>query len=173
MSIALATLAASAADPEETVTCHGSVQIAGRRFHCWKRGGHGRMDMKGAIRESCDVYFYEMAQRIGIEGIHDMNARLGLGVRYDLPLSAVAQGINPSRAWKPRERGEEWLVGDTINASIGQGFSLATPMQLATITARLASGRAILPRLVMAVDGVRYAPDPTEDLRITAPNKTV
>jgi penicillin-binding protein 2 len=152
MSLAMAA-AEAGTDPAETVWCGGSTEIAGRRFHCWKRGGHGRMNMTGALRESCDVFFYEMAQRVGIDGLHAMNARLGLGERLDLPLSAVSAGLNPSRAWKAAERGEDWLVGDTINASIGQGFMLATPMQLAVMTARLASGRAVLPRLLRSVAG--------------------
>ena len=153
MSNALAALETGVMDPEETVTCNGFVEISGRRFHCWKRGGHGRVNMVGALRESCDVYFYEVAQRIGIDGIFAMNDRLGLGQKYDLPLSGMVHGMNPSRAWKQQRYGEEWLIGDTINASIGQGFTLASPIQLATMTARLASGTAVLPRLVRSVGG--------------------
>lgn len=148
MSNALAALETGLMDPEETVACNGYVEISGRRFHCWKRGGHGRVNMVGALRESCDVYFYEVAQRIGIDGIFAMNDRLGLGQKYDLPLSGMAHGNNPSRAWKQERYAEDWLIGDTINASIGQGFTLASPIQLATMTARLASGTAVLPRLV-------------------------
>ncbi len=157
MSNALAALETGLMDPEETVTCNGYIEISGRRFHCWKKGGHGRVNMIGALRESCDVYFYEVAQRIGIDGIFAMNDRLGLGQKYDLPLSGMVHGSNPSRAWKQAKYGEEWLIGDTINASIGQGFTLASPIQLATMTARLASGTAVLPRLVRPVGGT--APD--------------
>ena len=148
MANALAALEAGLMDPDETVRCGGYIEISGRRFHCWKRGGHGRIDMTGALRESCDVYFYEVAQRIGIDAMFAMNDRLGLGRKYDLPLSGLAHGNNPSRAWKRERFGEDWLIGDTINASIGQGFTLASPIQLATMTARIASGRAVLPRLV-------------------------
>jgi penicillin-binding protein 2 len=140
-------------DPAETVACNGYVEISGRRFHCWKRGGHGRVDMVGALRESCDVYFYEVAQRIGIDGIFAMNDRLGLGQKYDLPLSGMARGNNPSRDWKQKKYGQDWLIGDTINASIGQGFTLASPIQLATMVARLASGTAVLPRMVRPISG--------------------
>jgi penicillin-binding protein 2 len=153
MSNALAALETGVMDPEETVLCNGFVEISGRRFHCWKRGGHGRMNMVGALRESCDVYFYEVAQRIGIDGIFAMNDRLGLGQKYDLPLSGMAHGNNPSRNWKQERYGEDWLIGDTINASIGQGFTLASPIQLATMVARLASGTAVLPRLVRPFGG--------------------
>lgn len=153
MSNALAALETGLMGPEETVTCNGYVEISGRRFHCWKKGGHGRVNMVGALRESCDVYFYEVAQRIGIDGIFAMNDRLGLGQKYDLPLSGISRGNNPSRAWKQQKEGKEWLIGDTINASIGQGYTLASPIQLATMTARLASGSAVLPRLVRPFGG--------------------
>lgn len=158
MSNALAALETGVMDPEEIVTCNGFIEISGRRFHCWKRNGHGRINMTGALRESCDVYFYEVAQRIGIDGIFAMNQRLGLGQKYDLPLSGMADGNNPSREWKQQRYGESWLIGDTINASIGQGYTLATPIQLATMTARLASGTAVLPRLVRS--GGAQTPDP-------------
>ncbi|MDO9641175.1 MAG: penicillin-binding protein 2 [Pseudotabrizicola sp.] len=153
MSNALAALESGVMEPAETVTCNGYVEISGRRFHCWKRGGHGRVDMVGALRESCDVYFYEVAQRIGIDGIFAMNDRLGLGQKYDLPLSGIAHGNNPSREWKQKKYGQDWLIGDTINASIGQGFTLASPIQLATMAARLASGTAVLPRMVRSISG--------------------
>ena len=153
MSNALAALESGVMDPAETVTCNGYVEISGRRFHCWKSGGHGRVDMVGALRQSCDVYFYEVAQRIGIDGIFAMNDRLGLGQKYDLPLSGMVHGNNPSRAWKQERYGQDWLIGDTINASIGQGFTLTSPIQLATMTARLASGTEVLPRLVRPLGG--------------------
>jgi penicillin-binding protein 2 len=151
MSNALAALESGVMDPEETVQCNGFIEISGRRFHCWKKNGHGRINMVGALRESCDVYFYEVAQRIGIDGIFAMNDRLGLGQKYDLPFAGIAHGNNPTREWKQKTYGQEWLIGDTINASIGQGFTLATPIQLATMTARLATGTAVLPRLIRSV----------------------
>lgn len=148
MVTALAALDAGVTNGEERVFCPGHMDVSGTRFHCWKRGGHGRVGLVSALAESCDVYFYEMAQRCGIDTINAMSERLGLGVRYDLPLSSVAGGLNPSREWKRRVRDAEWRVGDTVNASIGQGYVLATPLQLAVMTARLASNRAVLPRLV-------------------------
>lgn len=164
MSNALAALQSGVMDPAETVTCRGYIEISGRRFHCWKRGGHGRVNMVDALRESCDVYFYEVAQRIGIDGIYAMNDRLGLGRKFDLPLSGIAHGNNPSRDWKQRRYGEEWLIGDTINASIGQGFSLASPIQLATMTARLASGRELVPRMVRTAGGADAGTPPAPPL---------
>jgi penicillin-binding protein 2 len=168
MSNALAALETGVMEPEETVLCNGYIEISGRRFHCWKRGGHGRMNMVGALRESCDVYFYEVAQRIGIDGIFAMNDRLGLGQKYDLPLSGMAHGNNPSRAWKQERYGEDWLIGDTINASIGQGFTLASPIQLATMAARLASGTAVLPRLVRPFGGAAPESAPPASLGLSS-----
>ena len=148
MSLALAALEAGKVVPEDSVNCPGFVEIAGRKFHCWKRGGHGRVNLQGALRESCDVFFYEMAQRVGIDGLNAMNTRLGLGVKPDLPLSGITAGLNPSRDWKLKKQGAEWRIGDTINASIGQGFVQASPMQLAVMVARIASGRQVVPRMI-------------------------
>lgn len=154
MVTALAALEAGAIVPEERVFCPGHMDVSGRRFHCWKGGGHGRVNLVSALSESCDVYFYDICQRIGIERINDMARRLGLGQRYDIPMSSVAEGLNPTREWKQARRGEAWLVGDTINASIGQGFVLTTPLQLAVMTARLATGRALVPHLTRAIGGI-------------------
>jgi len=154
MVVALAALEAGLVSAETTFSCRGFLEVSGRRFHCWSRGGHGRVDLQKSLVESCDVYYYELAQRVGIDGISAMAHRLGLGERYDLPLSAVAEGLIPTRSWKRERRGEEWLVGDSLNAAIGQGFVLSTPLQLAVMSARLATGRAVLPRLVKSIDGV-------------------
>ncbi|MGY6633320.1 MAG: penicillin-binding protein 2 [Alkalilacustris sp.] len=168
MVVALAALEAGVTVPEERVFCPGHMDVSGRRFHCWKRGGHGRVSMVSALSESCDVYFYEMGQRLGIERINAMATRLGLGVRHDLPMSSVAAGLNPTREWKRDRRGEAWQVGDTINASIGQGFVLSSPLQLAVMTARLATGRAVAPRLVRAVAGAETPVAETTGLGLEA-----
>lgn len=154
MVVALAALEAGLIDPSDTVFCGGSLQLGNRRFHCWKRGGHGHMDMVQSIAQSCDVYYYDLAQRVGIDAISAMAERLGCGVRHDVPLSGVATGIAPTMDWKLSNRGEPWVMGDTLNASIGQGFVLNSPLQLAVMTARLASGLNLNPRLIRSVDGV-------------------
>lgn len=153
MVAALAALEEGLIDTEETVRCNGFTEVGGRRFHCWKRGGHGNVNMHESLQQSCDVYYYDLAQRVGIEKITEMARRLGLGERYDLPLSAVARGLAPTKAWKRETKGAEWVVGDTLNAAIGQGFVLASPMQLAVMCARLATGKSILPRLIRSVNG--------------------
>ncbi|WP_164876032.1 penicillin-binding protein 2 [Falsirhodobacter deserti] len=153
MVTALAALEAGVIDAETRVYCPGYYEVAGRRFHCWSRGGHGHLALDEALGRSCDVYFYDVSQRVGIDKIADMGRRLGLGQRHDLPMSAIVEGVMPDKAWKAASYGQEWRVGDTINASIGQGYVLTSPLQLAVMTARLASGRAVAPRLVKAIGG--------------------
>ncbi len=151
---ALAALKAGQLKLNETIRCPGYIEVSGRRFHCWKGSGHGALNLQGALEQSCDVFFYTVAQRCGIDAIHDMAQTMGVGVRPDLPMSAVSEGVAPDRAWKKKVRKQDWLIGDTINAAIGQGFVLASPIQLALMTARLASGKAVLPRLIKSVNGV-------------------
>jgi len=153
MVTALAAMEAGLIGPEETVWCPGHLDVSGRRFHCWKRGGHGHMNLEQSLRESCDVYYYDLALKVGIDKIAEMGRRLGLAEAHDVPMSAVSDGLMPDRDWKLRNRGEDWVVGDTANASIGQGFVLSSPLQLAVMTARLATGRNVSPRLVHRVDG--------------------
>jgi penicillin-binding protein 2 len=151
---AMAALEDDLLDPEDTVYCRGYLDISGRRFHCWKRSGHGAMDMQNAIKQSCDVYFYELGMKTGIDRISAMSNKFGLGIRHDLPMSAVAKGLTPTREWKERAHGRSWLIGDTVNASIGQGYVLSSPLQQAIMTARLATGRNVTPRLIKSIDGV-------------------
>ena len=164
MVTALAALEDDKADLGETVYCPGHMEVSGRRFHCWKRAGHGNVDLHRALRESCDVYFYEMALRTGVEKISEMARRLGLGVQHDLPLTSVAAGLMPTKEWKLANRGQEWVIGDSVNASIGQGFVLASPLQLAVMTARLATNRNVTPRLIKSIDGVEQPTGRGEDL---------
>ena len=154
MVTALAALEEGVIDTNESIKCYGYVEVHKRRFHCWKRGGHGPVDLVKSLRESCDIYYYDIAQRVGIEKIAEMARKLGLGERHDLPLSAIAQGLIPTKAWKREARGADWVIGDSLNAGIGQGFVLASPLQLTVMTARLATGQAIHPRLVRSVNGV-------------------
>jgi penicillin-binding protein 2 len=167
MVVALAALEAGVIRPGDTVSCGGYTQLGSRRFHCWKRGGHGRVDLRRSLAQSCDVYYYELARRVGPDGISAMARRLGLGVRHDLPIPAVTEGLMPDRAWKPANRDSPWTSGDSFNYGIGQGFTLASPMQLALMTARIASGTDVAPRLVKAVGGVETPIRPPVDLRIT------
>ena len=154
---ALAALADGQIDTDTTVSCPGYLDFGGRKFHCWKSGGHGKVDLARALAESCDVFFYDVAQKVGIEKISEMGKTMGLGQRHDLPMSAITEGILPTKEWKQARFNQDWRIGDTINASIGQGYVLASPLQLAVMTARVATGRMVVPRLVKAVDGVEVA----------------
>lgn len=151
----MAGLEAGVIDAGSRFFCPGYTELGGRRFHCWRRGGHGTVDAVKSLEESCDVYYYELAQRVGIDRIAIMARKLGLGVRHDLPMSAVADGIAPDRDWKMSRYGQAWQIGDSLNASIGQGYVLASPLQLAVMTARIASGREVKPQLIRSIDGVR------------------
>jgi penicillin-binding protein 2 len=157
MVTALASLSAGVVDAEETVYCGGSTEVSGTRFHCWRGSGHGNVNLHESLKQSCDCYYYELAQRVGIDLIAEMARKLGLGEKYDIPMSAIAAGLAPDKAWKLETRGEDWRIGDTVNASIGQGYVLASPLQLAVMTGRLATGRALTPRLVRTIDGVEQA----------------
>ena len=136
-------------DPDETVNCNGGLQVGNRRFRCWKRGGHGRVDMAKGIYQSCDVYFYYFAQKIGINPIALMANRLGLGQKYSLPVASQFYGTVPDPAWLRKKYDREWQAYDTVNTTIGQGYMLVNPTQLAVMAARIATGKKIVPRLIM------------------------
>ena len=154
MTMALAALEAGLVSPGDGVGCPGFTWLGNRRFHCWKRGGHGRVDLRRSLSQSCDCYYYEMGRRLGPDRISAMAHKLGLGVAHDLPLPGVSVGNMPDAAWKEAKRGEKWTTGDSFNYGIGQGFTLASPLQLAVYTSRIASGVALKPRLLRKVGGV-------------------
>lgn len=150
MAVMLAALESNLIDPTKTVFCSGKMRLGNRTFHCWKREGHGQMDMRDALKHSCDSYFYEISQIIGIDAIANVARRLGLGESYDISIGGAISGIVPDGPWKRERLGTGWRMGDTLNASIGQGFVLATPLQLAIMTARLANTiDAVVPQLVI------------------------
>ena len=150
---ALAAVEAKLIEPKDSFSCEGKIEVSNRFFHCWKKGGHGKMNLTKSLSESCDVYFYELALKVGIERINKMATKLGLGIKHDIPMSAITKGLVPSRDWKLKNREQEWLVGDTVNASIGQGYVLSSPLQLAVMAARLASGKNVKPILTKSING--------------------
>jgi penicillin-binding protein 2 len=154
MVTALAALEAGAITTSTTVYCPGHYEVGGRKFHCWRSSGHGKVSLDRALGESCDVFFYDIAMKVGIDKIAEMGRRLGLGERHDLPMSAITDGLMPNKAWKQERYKKDWVIGDTVNASIGQGYVLSSPLQLAVMTSRIASGRAVSPRLIHSIDGV-------------------
>ncbi|MEP3330783.1 penicillin-binding protein 2 [Sedimentitalea sp.] len=170
MITAMAALEEGLVSPGETVWCPGHLEVSGRRFHCWKRGGHGHVDLNTSLMRSCDVYYYDVAIKVGIDKISAMAKRFGLGVRHDIPMSAVAEGLAPNRAWKERVHNDAWRIGDTANSSIGQGFMLASPLQLAVMSARLATGREVTPRLVKKINGIEQPSGAGESLGMNENN---
>lgn len=166
MVVALAALEAGVIKPENTVYCPGHMSLGNARFHCWKRGGHGAMNLVQAIAQSCDVYFYEIAKRVGVDRIAEMSHRFGLGKPVDVGLPHERAGLIPTVAWKRATLDQPWHKGETLVVGIGQGYALATPLQLATMTARLASGLAVKPvltRHVMDENG-NLVPRPAPEL---------
>ncbi|MBA99150.1 MAG: penicillin-binding protein 2 [Sulfitobacter sp.] len=170
MMVALAALEAGIAGPDDTTYCPGFLEVGGRRFHCWKRAGHGWVDLETSLEQSCDVYYYDLALKVGIEKISAMANRFGLGIKHDLPLSSVAAGLAPTKQWKQSARGADWVIGDTVNASIGQGFTLSSPLQLALMTARIATNRIVTPRLIKSIDGIEQPSGAGDPLGISENN---
>ena len=146
MVVALAALEAKAIAPGETINCPGYLDYGDRRYHCWRKYGHGNQDMRGGLKNSCDVYFFEVARRTGIDRLAAMANRFGLGVDLLSDLPGTRPGLVPTRAWAAG-RGEAWNIGDTIVCGIGQGRVQTTPLALAAMVARVATGRAVIPHL--------------------------
>jgi len=149
---ALAALELGMDKAHKKVWCPGYFRLPGKahRYRDWKRGGHGRMGLKDAVVQSCDVYFYELALDMGIDRMHEFMGQFGFGERTGIDLPSESAGLNPSRAWKRAVKSQPWYPGETLITGIGQGFSLATPLQLAHATATLAMrGLRLSPRVLM------------------------
>ena len=153
MIVAMAALEENLISEEELFDCEGFYELEERKFHCWKYSGHGLTNLSKGIEESCDVYFYHLAERIGIERISNLARKFGLGISPILPLTGVSKGLIPTKSWKKVNKKETWFTGDTLNSGIGQGFILSTPIQIAIMTARIATGLEINPFLIKAIDG--------------------
>lgn len=162
MCVALAALEAGVITPDHQVTCRGYVDLGSSRFYGWKRGGHGVVDLRDGIKKSCDIYFYDVARRVGVDRIAAMARRLGFGNVTGIDLTSEKPGFIPTAAWKLATLGVPWQEGETLITGIGQGYVLTTPIQLAVYMARLASGgMAVTPHIardVMSGDGLRPRP---------------
>ncbi len=173
MTVAMAALESGVIDAETTFQCWGSIRLGDGKFHCWKRGGHGRVSLLRGIRESCGVYFYEVARRVGIDRIAAMAARLGLSAKLDIDIPGERAGVIPTKDWKRAVIGQPWVLGETLVAGIGQGYVLTTPLQMAVMTARLANGgRAVMPHLARdVIDGDQLVQRPPPDFPSLELNK--
>ena len=173
MAVALAALESKAVSANDRIDCPGYLDLGDTRFHCWRKGGHGGLDMRGGIKNSCDVYFYEAARRTGIDRVAAMANRLGLGTELELDLPGQRTGLIPTREWRMAQ-GKAWNIGDTIVSGIGQGYIQVTPLQLATYTARIASGRLVQPHLTRSLGGVLQPGSLPEDWpALDLPDKTL
>jgi penicillin-binding protein 2 len=163
--VALAALDSGVVTPDHRVFCTGEVVLGDSHFHCWKKGGHGSVDMHEGIMKSCDVYFYDVARRVGIDRIAEMARRFGLGKIVGIDLPGEKTGLIPDSDWKLGVTGVAWQPGETLVAGIGQGYMLATPLQLAVMAARLANGgNAVVPHLsrdLVDRNGVRLREKPS------------
>ena len=159
MITALAALEAGAIGPSTRISCPGYMSLGSARFHCWREHGHGAVNVVEALEQSCDVFFYEAARRIGVDAVSAMGRRFGLGGVLGLDLPGELPGLMPTREWKRARFKQQWHKGETLVNGIGQGYVLATPLQLAVMAARLANGgRAVTPWFARA--GLAAMPSP-------------
>lgn len=157
----------SGISPSTRFYCPGHMDLGNNRFHCWKKGGHGTVDMLHAITQSCDVYFYHLGQKIGIDTIAKYARMMGLGTPTGIDLPHEKGGLVPDREWKKKRFKQNWGPGETLIASIGQGYMLATTLQLAVMSARIANGgRAVVPHVMKSVEDVKRATETFPSLPI-------
>ncbi len=159
MAVALAALESGIIDYNTHFFCSGSKELGSSTFHCWAKNGHGKINLMEAIEQSCDVYFYELGLKVGIDKIAVMLKKLGLGQYFDVEIDDKSKGVVPNIEWKLKRDGLKWSLGETLNASIGQGYILSTPLQLATMVSRIANGKfSVTPTLILNKNPDRFEP---------------
>ena len=147
--VALSALENKIISPSNTFQCTGKIELFGEKFHCWKKKGHGIMNMKTAIKRSCDVYFYEIARKLGVDRLSETAKKFGLGRRVFNSFSEERSGVVPNTSWKKKYVGQNWYLGETLHSGIGQGYYQSTPIQLCLMTAQIANGGfEIKPRII-------------------------
>ena len=150
MLVAISALENDVVNTKMVQQCTGHIELYGEKFHCWKKKGHGFVDMRRAIKESCDVYFYEVARRLGIDRLSDTAKNFGLGTPVLEGLMEEKKGVVPNTKWKKENIGKSWYLGETLHSGIGQGYFLTTPLQLCLMTAQIANGGyKIKPRIIL------------------------
>lgn len=162
-AVALAALKSGSVTAQDRFNCPGYYDLGGVRFHCWNRWGHGLINMREGLKYSCDVYFYEVARRCGMDPIQAVGNAMGLGVKLGIELPHVRAGVIPTPEWRQRH-GFHWNGGDTVNAGIGQGFVQVTPLALATYVSRIASGRDVQPHLLRSLNDRMSAMTSVDDV---------
>lgn len=164
--MALAGLESGVVDSTSSVYCSGAINLYGRPFRCWKAGGHGRIALHEAIRQSCNVYFYVLGQKLGIDRIADVASKFGFGEATGIDLRGEVSGLLPSTAWKRQVLGIPWYPGETISVSIGQGRISVTPLQLAKAIGILATGKNV--KLHLLAQPSQLEPGPLGSLRLAS-----
>ncbi|EEU6696888.1 penicillin-binding protein 2 [Campylobacter jejuni] len=152
MGVGLSFLNSKNISPSTQYVCNGSIELGGRFFRCWNRSGHGPVDLKHAIKYSCDVYFYNGSLQVGIDQISETLSRIGFGAKTGVDLPSEFVGTLPSKEWKMQRYRQSWFQGDTLNTTIGQGNFLATPMQIARYTAQIAKGGEVIPHFLKSIE---------------------
>ncbi|EAI7710270.1 penicillin-binding protein 2 [Campylobacter jejuni] len=152
MGVGLSFLNSKNISPSTQYVCNGSIELGGRFFRCWNRSGHGPVDLKHAIKYSCDVYFYNGSLQVGIDQISETLSRIGFGAKTGVDLPSEFVGTLPSKEWKMQRYRQSWFQGDTLNTAIGQGNFLATPMQIARYMAQIAKGGEVIPHFLKSIE---------------------
>jgi penicillin-binding protein 2 len=158
MGVALSFLDSLKVSEYTSFYCNGAIEFGKRKFRCWDSNGHGEVRLKKAIRESCDVYFYEGSLKVGIDKIADTLRNFGFAKKSGIDLPNEFIGIIPDKEWKEKHYKSRWYIGETMVASIGQGYDLVTPMQIARYTALLASGKLPTPHFAKEFVDFKYKP---------------
>ena len=156
MIVAIAALKYGIINSASTHSCSGKIEFGDRVYHCWKTNGHGKMDVTNAIKESCDVFFYEISKKLGIDKIAEVAEDFGLGKIFDISMSNQKKGIVPTKKWKKTTLGESWYAGETLISGIGQGFVLTNPFQLAVMTSIIASNGKIIEPSILKRDNINF-----------------
>ena len=147
--VALSALENKIIRPLDTVRCKGKIELFGEKFHCWKKEGHGIMNLRSGMKRSCDVYFYEVARKLGVDRLSETAKKFGLGKRVLQNFAEERSGVVPSTTWKKKYIGQNWYLGETLHSGIGQGYFQSTPIQLCLMTAQIANGGfEIKPRII-------------------------
>jgi penicillin-binding protein 2 len=161
--VALSALENGIIDENFKVNCNGKVEMYGQTYHCWKKKGHGVVNLKSAMKQSCDTYFYEIARKLGVDRLKETSLKFGLGEKVlNETFNNEKKGLIPDTKWKKNNLGKGWVIGETLITGIGQGYTLTTPLQLCQMTAQLANGGfKIYPKIIVNED------DKTaEDIRV-------
>ena len=156
MIVAIAALKHGIINTDTSYSCSGKIEFGDRLYHCWKTNGHGKMNVTDAIKQSCDVFFYEISKKLGIDKIAEVAKDFGLGQSYNISMPNQKTGIVPNKKWKKEKIGESWYAGETLISAIGQGFVLTNPFQLAVMTSIIASNGKLVEPTIVKGNGVKF-----------------